>query len=99
MPAGIQTFNPDGSLEIDYTTRLGLFIGTVQTDAVHGNSTWVGPLPPGDFLFYVVPPPAQPGRTPTVWYSDGRVYWGTDVDGNGQPAFSLVPATVLYGVH
>lgn len=39
MLAGIQIFNLAGSLEIDYATRLGLFIGAVQTDAVHGNST------------------------------------------------------------
>ncbi len=50
MLAGIQIFNLAGSLEIDYATRLGLFIGAVQTDAVHGNSTWGESLPPRDFL-------------------------------------------------
>lgn len=99
MPAGFQTFNEDGSVEIDYTTRLGMFQGQIQTDTQHGGSVAVNPPPPGDFFYYVIPPPQAPGRTPSCNYSNGRIYWYTDQDGNGNPIFDLVPCTVFWGVH
>ncbi|WPJ54338.1 hypothetical protein RCIP0075_00016 [Klebsiella phage RCIP0075] len=98
MPAGLQTFNPDGSLEIDYTTRLGIFLGEIVTDSTHGGSVYVGPTIPGEFFYYVVPPPAGPGRTPSCQLQNERIYWFTDQDGNGNPVFSLIPCRVFWGV-
>jgi len=97
VPTGFQTFNDDGSIDIDITTRLAGFVTSIGTDSNHGGSVAIPYVPTGDFFYCIVPPPGWEGRQPSLVYRDGRVYWYADVTGGGAPAFQLVPCTAFIG--
>lgn len=97
MPAGLQTINEDGSIQADYTTRMGGLVARITTTAVHGGSVAVPGMPTGEFFYFIVPAASTEARQPSLVYQDGRVYWYADLTGGGQPAYPLVPVVAFVG--
>lgn len=96
MPTGLQTFAGDGRMELDVTTRSGGFTGAIWTNTNHNDSVPATKLD-GDFIYVVIPPAGWATRLPQIRYENGRIYWGADTDGSGQPKYPLIPCLVYFG--
>lgn len=73
MPAGLQVFNADGSLQIDIDSRLLRTLTHVSTGTTDGSATVIGAAQ-GSVVGIAVDSP-ESGVTPTVTNSGTTVSW------------------------
>lgn len=72
MPAGLQVFGADGSLQVDTTTNMTRVLGTMVRNEVHAQAgytiAWPYPSVPGRRVVSVVSKyPYSPNSNSTAW--------------------------------
>lgn len=107
MTAGLQSFDANGALQVDLTTRLARFIGRVESVTSKGAITL--DLSLGTPFFFVIPLAATSSfRCPaTAMLSGGTLSWTFSkiaFQELGSPPslynrYTIVPSTILYGYY
>lgn len=93
MPAGFQSFNNDGSIKTDITTRFFRILGTISTGSTSGSRTDES-LALGEAFFYQSSIADGSGNGifgPSVTLSGITISWTFSVAGQQ-------PTTIFYGV-
>lgn len=103
MPAGFQTFDANGNLIIDLTTRSVKFIGELR--GVNGAGSIIVPAFAEGTPFYFILPQGT-----TAPYVNGAYCWVTngttlnwsfpkiEVPPNWQSRYTIVPSDIFYGI-
>lgn len=104
MPVGLQTFDRNGNLIIDLTTRMARFLGRVS--GVQSNGSQLDDqLTTGTPFAMVLPMSLEPSEkrtftVPAVTFSGNTMTWSYDTQpwaGTSQPQ-DRVPSDIIYGV-
>lgn len=100
MTTGLQTFDQQGNIIIDLTTKLGRYMG--YRDVTDGNKGSINvPIPVGMRPFYSVIPLAlaSPYGYPAdvKFHASGLLEW--DYLGNLNSVFGKTPCRIVYGYY
>jgi hypothetical protein len=75
MPAGLQVFNPDGSLQFDSSRRTYRVLTQMDLGATNSGSTSIAGVTPGASVRAVATPTSQTGQAPTIGVSGNSISW------------------------
>lgn len=102
MPQGLQTFDSNGNVIIDITTRIQKYLGTIHCpENVNSGSVYHEELDDGDLWYLVIPlsnPPLNLSGNlqvtysiPSVWKDGKNIKWSWSAN--------HVASQIIYGVY
>ncbi len=96
MPWGVQTWNADGSSQIEMTSSLGRVFGKIAVQEGQSGSLSDARFAQGQPFYFTIPlsPDANIARPPEVTFAGSVMSWTWTSDS----VFKSAPTLIIYGV-